>query len=88
MTPALVSDRAGDLVAERSVEENAAGSPFASAPFIVIWEVTRACALACVHCRAEAIPQRSPDELTTDEGKRMIDRVAAFGPPFPFYENG
>jgi radical SAM protein len=54
--------------------------PFANAPFIVIWEVTRACALACVHCRAEAIPRRHPDELTTDEGKRLIDRIAAFEP--------
>jgi radical SAM protein with 4Fe4S-binding SPASM domain len=61
------------------------GSPFASAPFIVIWEVTRACALACVHCRAEAIPRRSPDELTTDEGMTMIDRVAAFGPSSPLF---
>jgi radical SAM protein with 4Fe4S-binding SPASM domain len=52
---------------------------FAHAPFIVIWEVTRACALACVHCRAEAIARRHPDELTTDEGKRLIDRVAGFG---------
>jgi len=59
--------------------EKCAGSPFAAAPFIVIWEVTRACALACVHCRAEAIPHRHPDELTTEEGQRLIDRVAAFG---------
>lgn len=53
---------------------------FAAAPFIVIWEVTRACALACVHCRAEAISRRHPDELTTDEGRALIDRVAAFEP--------
>jgi radical SAM protein len=61
------------------------GSQFASAPFIVIWETTRACALACVHCRAEAIPHRHPDELTTAEGKRLIDRVAAFGPRKPLF---
>jgi radical SAM protein len=53
--------------------------PFDRAPFLVIWETTRACALACVHCRAEAIPQRDPRELTTDEGRALIDRVAAFG---------
>ena len=56
---------------------------FGTAPFIVIWETTRACALKCVHCRAEAIPQRDPDELTTEEGKRLIDRVAAFARPSP-----
>lgn len=56
---------------------------FARAPFIVIWETTRACALACVHCRAEAIPQRHPDELTTGEGRALLDRVVAFGQPAP-----
>jgi MoaA/NifB/PqqE/SkfB family radical SAM enzyme len=60
-------------------------TPFATAPFIVIWEMTRACALACVHCRAEAIPHRHPDELTTDEGIRLIDRVAAFGERPPLF---
>ncbi len=58
-------------------------SVFDRAPFIVIWETTRACALACVHCRAEAVPHRNPDELTTDEGKRLIDRIVAFGDPRP-----
>jgi radical SAM protein len=58
-------------------------SPFDRAPFIVIWETTRACALACVHCRAEANPHRNPDELTTEEGTRLIDQVAAFGDPAP-----
>lgn len=65
--------------------EAPAVQPFASAPFIVIWEVTRACALACVHCRAEAIPLRHPHELTTEEGKRLIDRVAMFGSRPPLF---
>ncbi|PWU23105.1 MAG: radical SAM/SPASM domain-containing protein [Candidatus Rokuibacteriota bacterium] len=58
-------------------------SPFNAAPFIVIWETTRACALRCVHCRADAIPRRDPDELSTEEGKRLIERVAAFANPPP-----
>jgi len=56
---------------------------FNRAPFLVIWEVTRACALACVHCRADAIPCRDPRELTTEEGFRMIDQVRSFGPQAP-----
>jgi len=63
----------------------AAPSDFAQAPFIVIWEVTRACALACLHCRANAIPRRSPHELTTEEGFRLIDQVRAFGDPPPLF---
>jgi MoaA/NifB/PqqE/SkfB family radical SAM enzyme/metal-sulfur cluster biosynthetic enzyme len=58
-------------------------TPFDRAPVIAIWETTRACALACVHCRAEALPRRHPDELTTEEGYRLMDRVAAFGDPPP-----
>jgi AdoMet-dependent heme synthase len=53
---------------------------FNRAPFLVIWEVTRACALACVHCRADAIHRRDPRELTTEEGFRLIDQVRAIGP--------
>jgi AdoMet-dependent heme synthase len=52
-------------------------------PFIVIWEVTRACQLACTHCRADAIKARNPFELTTDEGRRLLDDLASFGAPRP-----
>ena len=52
-------------------------------PFIVIWEVTRACQLVCTHCRADAIRARNPFELTTDEGCRMLDDLASFGTPRP-----
>ena len=58
---------------------------FTSAPFLVIWEITRACALACVHCRADAIPRRDPCELTTEEGFRLIDQIRAFGPRPPLF---
>jgi radical SAM protein len=58
---------------------------FNVAPFIVIWEVTRACALACVHCRADAIHRRDPRELTTEEGFRLIDQVRAFGAVPPLF---
>jgi radical SAM protein len=54
-------------------------------PFIVIWEVTRACDLACVHCRATATPNRNPFELSHEQGRRLIDQIAAFGPPPPLF---
>ncbi len=56
---------------------------FARAPLRVYWELTRACDLACRHCRAEAIPSRHPEELTTAEGFRLLDQLAGFGPPAP-----
>lgn len=54
---------------------------FDERPFIVIWETTQACDLACVHCRACAQPLRSQLELNTGEAKRLIDDVAALGVP-------
>ncbi len=52
-------------------------------PFIVIWEVTRACALACAHCRADAITCRNPLELSTQDGFELLDDLAALGAPRP-----
>jgi len=48
-------------------------------PFVLIWEVTQACDLACKHCRAEAQPERHPDELTTTEGKQLLKDASEFG---------
>jgi len=54
---------------------------FNETPFIVIWEATQACDLACLHCRACAQPLRSPLELSTEEGKELIDQVARMAAP-------
>jgi len=54
---------------------------FNERPFIAIWEVTQACDLACVHCRASAQPDRHPMELSTAEGKHLIDQIAALNVP-------
>jgi radical SAM protein len=54
---------------------------FDDRPFLVIWETTQACDLACVHCRACAQPGRSPLELNSDEARRLIDEVAALQAP-------
>ena len=54
---------------------------FNQSPFIVIWEATQACDLACVHCRASAQPRRNPFELSTPEAKRLIQQVAELRAP-------
>ena len=54
---------------------------FSERPFIAIWEVTQACDLACVHCRASAQPNRHPMELSSAEGKNLIDEIAAMQVP-------
>ncbi|HNB24070.1 MAG TPA: TIGR04053 family radical SAM/SPASM domain-containing protein [Candidatus Melainabacteria bacterium] len=54
---------------------------FHQAPYIVLWELTRACALNCVHCRASAIRKRDDRELTFEECCSVMDRFSEFGKP-------
>jgi radical SAM protein len=56
---------------------------FDRAPQRVYWEITRACSLACRHCRAEASPLADPEELSTTEGYALLDRLAEFSEPKP-----
>ena len=55
---------------------------------VVVWNVTRACNLKCVHCYAHATEGSTSDELTTAEGRRMIDDLAAFGAPVLLFSGG
>jgi len=50
-------------------------------PRLVAWETTRACNLACRHCRAEALPTPPPGELSPEEGRDLVDQLAAWTPP-------
>lgn len=56
---------------------------YSDAPFLIYWELTRACDLACRHCRAEAINQRDPGELSTQEAKALLQKIRDFGKPGP-----
>jgi MoaA/NifB/PqqE/SkfB family radical SAM enzyme len=56
---------------------------FDRAPLRVYWEITRACSLACRHCRAEASPEPEQGELSPAEGRALLERIAAFGEPRP-----
>ncbi|WP_339252414.1 TIGR04053 family radical SAM/SPASM domain-containing protein [Sporosarcina sp. FSL W8-0480] len=57
-------------------------------PFIVIWEVTRACALRCLHCRAEAQYNPDPRQLSFEEGKKLIDEIALMDNPLFVFTGG
>jgi len=50
-------------------------------PRLIAWEVTRSCPLACKHCRAAARNRPYEGELTTDEGKRLLENIASFSRP-------
>lgn len=56
---------------------------FSKSPVLVFWETTRACGLWCAHCRAAAIDEPLPGELTEREGLSLIDDIASFDAPRP-----
>ena len=56
---------------------------FSEAPLLIYWELTRACDLACKHCRADAVDWRDPRELSLSEAKVLIRQLRSFGEPAP-----
>jgi 12,18-didecarboxysiroheme deacetylase len=55
---------------------------------VVVWNITRACNLKCVHCYAHATDESTSDELSTEEGRWMIDDLAAYGAPVLLFSGG
>lgn len=86
MNPNILSPQAA---AERGYHDRRMDkADFSLAPFTIAWEITRACAYACVHCRANAQHQRDPRELDTQESFRLIDRLSEFGNPILIFTGG
>lgn len=54
---------------------------FVHSPMLVFYELTRACDLVCLHCRACAQKRRDPNELDTTQSKRLIDQLVEFPDP-------
>lgn len=76
-----------DLSSNEPRRSHAPGHPepttntrYDDAPRRVYWELTRACALACAHCRATATHERLPDELDTDEAFAVLRCLATARP--------
>src|SRR3972149_2372716 len=96
--PCLLFNRPGNrnhpVTATRGTHTQERGKPafteidFNLTPFIAFWEMTKACALACRHCRALAQPKRNPMELTTDEGLRLLGEIADMGTPLMVLTGG
>jgi AdoMet-dependent heme synthase len=77
-----MSGRSPRAQAERQAHDaRMAAANFELAPFTIAWELTRACAFACRHCRAEAQPRRDVQELTTIEALGLVDEIKRFGDP-------
>ena len=86
MTTSNLTERAAS---ERALHNaHMVQADFNLAPFTIAWEVTRACAYACVHCRADAMHKPDPNELNTEEALSLIDRLAEFGSPILVFTGG
>jgi 12,18-didecarboxysiroheme deacetylase len=55
---------------------------------VIVWNVTRRCNLKCVHCYAHAKDAHFENELTTEQGKELIDDLADFGAPVMLFSGG
>ena len=55
---------------------------------VVVWNTTKRCNLYCEHCYAAANTEGAPNELSTAEGKALIDDLAAFGVPVLLFSGG
>src|SRR5579864_3065405 len=61
---------------------------FTHKPRLIFWEVTKGCNLRCIHCRASATKLSSPDDLSTDTAKEIIDQIAEVSNPILVLSGG
>ncbi|MCL4447534.1 MAG: TIGR04053 family radical SAM/SPASM domain-containing protein [Candidatus Thermoplasmatota archaeon] len=54
-----------------------------SKPILIFWETTKACDLACKHCRASALLEALPDEMDLEHSLSFVEQIKEFGPPYP-----
>ena len=54
-----------------------------SKPILIFWETTKACDLTCKHCRASALLDALPDEMTLEQSLSFVEQVKEFGTPYP-----
>lgn len=55
---------------------------------VVVWNMTRACNLACDHCYASATSGPAPDELTPEEAFRLADQLVEYKAPVVLFSGG
>jgi AdoMet-dependent heme synthase len=68
-----------ETVHSHPIPETPKGFVFDQAPWLVYWEITRACNLVCRHCRANAQCDYDPNELRYDEGVELLRSIQSFG---------
>jgi Fe-coproporphyrin III synthase len=55
---------------------------------VIVWNMTRQCNLRCVHCYAHAKASLQENELSTEEGKALLDDLSRMGVPVILFSGG
>lgn len=55
---------------------------------VIVWNITQRCNLKCVHCYAQAKNMAVDSELSTLEGKHLLDDLSEFGVPVILFSGG
>ena len=87
----LLCDHAADGNRLRYDVDTDAGDPVSDRKQrrpVVVWNTTNRCNLKCVHCYAGAESEPKAGELTTAEGKRLLDDLADYGAPVVLFSGG
>ncbi|MHC4748569.1 MAG: radical SAM protein [Planctomycetota bacterium] len=71
-------EREGEVVPKKASERRP----------IVVWNITRACNLKCVHCYNDSGTSKASDELSTEEAKAVLDNLVQFGVPSVLFSGG
>lgn len=87
----LLCDHAADGNTLRYSIDSGTKNPVSDRPQrrpVVVWNTTNRCNLKCVHCYAGAQSEAKAGELTTAEGKRLLDDLADYGVPVVLFSGG
>ncbi|MCG8684164.1 MAG: radical SAM protein, partial [Desulfobacterales bacterium] len=55
---------------------------------VVVWNTTQRCNLKCVHCYSHSHDRDYENELSTEEGFKLLDDLAEFGVPVVLFSGG
>ncbi|MHC4194368.1 MAG: radical SAM protein [Planctomycetota bacterium] len=71
-------ERAGEIVPKKASDRRP----------IVVWNITRACNLKCVHCYNDSGAGKPFNDVTTEKAKAILDDLAGFGAPSVLFSGG
>ena len=55
---------------------------------VIVWNITKKCNLKCIHCYSKSTILKGNQELTTDDGFKLIDDISSFGVPVLLFSGG